>query len=95
MAVDGVGQINHQTGLRIRWKRIAVEPGTVAQLELEFSEEAPEGGIYTGYVYAHEEGWHINPNIFYQEQFRSLTFELQDGGIGDADGVVNGIIVSP
>jgi sugar lactone lactonase YvrE len=75
--------------------RIAVEPGTVAQLELEFSEEAPEGGIYTGYVYAHEEGWHINPNIFYQEQFRSLTFELQDGGIGDADGVVNGIIVSP
>jgi hypothetical protein len=75
--------------------RIAVEPGASILMEVFFSEEVPAGGAEVGLVYSHEEGWHAHDNALYQEQYRSILINWQDGGIGDADGVINGIIVSP
>ena len=75
--------------------RIAVEPGGSVLMEVFFSEEAPVGGAEMGIVYTHEAGWHIHDNVLYQEKYRSILINWQDGGIGDADGVINGIIVSP
>jgi hypothetical protein len=64
-------------------------------MEVFFSEEASTGGAEVDVVYSHEDGWHAHDNVLYQEQYRSLLINWQDGGIGDADGVINGIIVSP
>jgi hypothetical protein len=75
--------------------RIAVEPGGSVLMEVFFSEEASTGGAEVDVVYSHEDGWHAHDNVLYQEQYRSLLINWQDGGIGDADGVINGIIVSP
>jgi hypothetical protein len=75
--------------------RIAVVPGGTATMEVEFSEEAPANGSYVTQAYTHEDGWHLNENILYLELDRAMMITWQDGGIGDADGVVNGIIVNP
>jgi hypothetical protein len=75
--------------------RIAVEPGGSVLMEVFFSEESSTGGAEVDVVYSHEDGWHAHDNVLYQEQYRSLLINWQDGGIGDADGVINGIIVSP
>jgi hypothetical protein len=73
--------------------RIAVEPGASALLEINYSEEVPTESV--GYVYTHEDGWHANDGTVYLEQNKIVILNFQDGGIGDADGVVNGIIVNP
>jgi hypothetical protein len=76
--------------------RIAVEPGASYQLEVAYAEEAPVEDV--GYVYTHEDGWHLNDAIVYlPEEYKHpvVIMTLQDGGIGDADGVVNGIIINP
>jgi hypothetical protein len=78
--------------------RIAVEPGASYQLEVAYTEEAR--GEDVGYVYTHEDGWHLNEGIVYlpeSEEFKDPTVIMtwQDGGMGDADGVVNGVIVNP
>ena len=72
-----------------------MEPGGTAELELDVSEEAPSYLI--GDVYTHEDGWHKNEGLVLTANKKSvvLTINWQDGGIGDADGVVNGIIVNP
>jgi hypothetical protein len=75
--------------------RIALEQGANAVLVLVYSEEAPMGGSQVNYVYTHEAGWHANDNVLYLENKRSINITWQDGGIGDADGVANGIIVNP
>jgi hypothetical protein len=79
--------------------RIAVEPGASYQLDVAYTEEAPIEDV--GYVYTHEDGWHLNEAIVYlpeeSDEYKDPTVIMtwQDGGIGDADGVVNGIIINP
>jgi hypothetical protein len=79
--------------------RIAVEPGASYQLEVAYTEESPIEDV--GYVYTHEDGWHLNEAIVYlpeeSDEYKDPTVIMtwQDGGIGDADGVVNGIIINP
>jgi sugar lactone lactonase YvrE len=75
--------------------RIAVEPGGFVDMEMNFDDEAPLGGAEINRVYTHEDGWHDNPNIIYQENGRLLLIFWQDGGAGDADGIENGFIVNP
>jgi hypothetical protein len=62
---------------------IAVEPGGTA--------------LIVGYTYTVEEGWHVNEGLVLLPIKKGATMQItwQDGGIGDADGVVNGIIVNP
>ena len=40
-------------------------------------------------------GWYPFNGAIFQPDRRSLTFTLEDGGQGDADGLVNGIIIDP
>lgn len=75
--------------------RIAVDPGGFVDMAMKFNNEAPLGGSEVDLVYTHEDGWHANPDVIYQENGRLLLITWQDGGSGDADGVVNGIIVNP
>ena len=78
--------------------RIAVEPGASYQLVIAYTEEARVEDA--DYAYTHEDGWHLLEGSVYlpeSEEFKDPTVILtwQDGGIGDADGIVNGIIVNP
>lgn len=73
--------------------RLTVEPGTFAQVEIVFSAAAPQNAEW--YVYNTKNGWHAYEGAFFSRNRKSVTLNFQDGGIGDADGVINGIIVNP
>jgi hypothetical protein len=67
--------------------------GDTSTVIVYFSE--PLTDEYLWYKYDHLRGWYIFPDATFGDNRRSLTFSIQDGGNGDADGLVNGIIVDP
>jgi hypothetical protein len=73
--------------------KLIVEPGAFAQVEISFSGAVPQDADW--YIYNVEEGWHPYAGAIFSRNRRSVTLNFQDGGIGDADGVANGIIVNP
>ena len=73
--------------------KLTVEPGAFAQVEISFSGKVPADAEW--YIYNVEEGWDEYAGAIFSRNRRSVTLNFQDGGIGDADGVENGIIVNP
>ncbi len=59
-----------------------------------FSETAPENARW--YKYNSVEGWqNYSDHAVFSDDMTSVVITLQDGGIGDDDGIENGIIVDP
>ena len=73
--------------------KLTVESEDFAQVEVTFSGSVPNDAEW--YIYNVEEGWHVYAGAIFSRNRRSVTLNFQDGGIGDADGVVNGVIVNP
>jgi hypothetical protein len=67
--------------------------GAAATVIAYFSDPLPD--TYKWYKYDLVRGWYIDGEAVFSADRRSLTFTLVDGGKGDADGMVNGIIVDP
>jgi PKD repeat protein len=68
--------------------------GATVQVRMYYSEEISEATRY--YLYDTVKGWQdYTQYTTFNEDGRSVTVELQDGGHGDSDGVANGIIVDP
>jgi len=67
--------------------------GAAATVVVYFSAPLPD--TYAWYKYDPVKGWYIFTGAVFSADRRSLTFSLIDGGDGDADGLVNGIIVDP
>ena len=67
--------------------------GAAATVIVYFSDPLPD--TYKWYKYDLVRGWYIDADAVFSADRRSLTFTLVDGGKGDADGLVNGIIVDP
>jgi hypothetical protein len=82
------------TGL-ISFKLSLLEGETTAQITICLSQPAPEGADW--YKYSMENGWEIYPGeyVSVSSDRRSITITLVDGGVGDDDGVQNGLIVDP
>jgi hypothetical protein len=73
--------------------KLTVEPAAFAQVEVSFSGAIPSDAEW--YIYNVEQGWHAYAGAIFSGNKKSVTLNFQDGGIGDADGVANGIIVNP
>jgi N-acetylneuraminic acid mutarotase len=74
--------------------RLRVTPGADAEVKIYFSKSLPTGAKWHKYDLAG--GWRdFSANASLNAARTAVTLQLQDGGIGDADGVVNGIIVDP
>ena len=70
------------------------QPGATVLVRVYYSEDIPEATRY--YIYDTINGWQdYTQYTTFNEDGRSVTVELQDGGHGDSDGVVNGVIVDP
>jgi hypothetical protein len=67
--------------------------GDTTTVVVYFYEALPDE--YKWYKYDPAEGWCIFAGANFSDDRRSLTFTIQDGGDGDADRLVNGIIVDP
>lgn len=73
---------------------IEVNPGETAYVTLQLPEPAPED--YRWFKYSPDLGWY-DFNVFaaFNEERTSVTLELTDGGAGDDDNVINGVIRDP
>jgi hypothetical protein len=68
--------------------------GATALVRVYYSGDILEANQY--YLYNTVDGWHdYTQHTIFNEDGRSVTVELKDGGHGDSDGVANGIIVDP
>ena len=66
---------------------------TTATVTLRFSERVSKDAQL--YKYHTDTGWAVYENAVFAPNRKSVTLVLEDGGIGDEDGVVNGVIVDP
>ncbi len=63
-------------------------------LNIQCSKPLPHNAVW--YKYDGVNGWHdYSEFVTFSEDRTSLAIELMDGGLGDADGVANGVIVDP
>jgi hypothetical protein len=79
----------------INFKLIMSQPGDQAEITVYFSEPAPEGGRWFKYDSIEATWTDYTTRTDFSADRQSLTLYLEDGGEGDADGAVNGIIVDP
>jgi hypothetical protein len=64
-----------------------------ATVTINFSEPAPEDTDW--FKYNAEMGWQLYGDAEFSADRRSVSYTLVDGGTGDDDGVLNGIIIDP
>ena len=80
------------TGI-INFKLYLLNGATETSVVVYFSQPAPSNARW--YKYDPDQGWSIYSDVEFSSDRRSLTLHLEDGGIGDMDGVQNGVIVDP
>jgi hypothetical protein len=66
---------------------------TTATVNIHFSNRVSKGAQL--YKYVTDSGWQVYDNAVFAPNRKSVTLLLEDGGLGDEDGVQNGVIVDP
>ena len=78
----------------INFKISVNTPGAVAEVVVYFSQAAPVGAEW--YQYSPLNGWQdYSAHAVFSADRKNVTLAFKDGGFGDTDGAVNGIIVDP
>ena len=77
----------------IGFKLYLQEGVTTASVKIHFSKKVPSTAKL--YKYTVENGWEAYDNAIFAPNRKSVTLVLEDGGVGDEDGVQNGVIVDP
>jgi hypothetical protein len=79
----------------IYFKLNVKNPGNQAVVTIYFSEIIPQDAKWYKLDAANAEWMDFSDYAEIEPDGRSISLFLEDGGIGDADGVANGIIVDP
>ena len=79
----------------INFKVAVAKPGDQATLKFYFSQAVPQGSKWYEYDAASRKWYDFSAAVKFASDRRSATLSLTDGGIGDVDGVANGVIVDP
>jgi hypothetical protein len=79
----------------INFKLVLSEPGDQAEIIIHFSEPAPMGSRWIKYDPLEATWTDYTSRAQLSADRQSVTLYLEDGGEGDADGTINGIIVDP
>jgi chitinase len=79
----------------VNFKLIVDTPGDEAVVTVYFSEPVPAQGRWYKYDPMHHTWSDFSSYAVFSTDRMSMTLTLRDGGAGDADGVVNGIIIDP
>ncbi|MBC2710971.1 MAG: hypothetical protein HGJ94_08245 [Desulfosarcina sp.] len=64
-----------------------------AAVNIHFSKRVPKDAKL--YKYIADTGWQVYENTVFAKNRKSVTLYLEDGGMGDEDGIENGVIVDP
>lgn len=77
----------------INCKFLVTQPGDAAQLNLFFTEAIPADSTWLNFNT--NTGWQREENAMtLSADLKSAIVQVQDGGLGDADGIANGVIVN-
>ncbi|MBN2374625.1 hypothetical protein JXL19_12655 [bacterium] len=77
----------------LSFKLYVTNPGDTATINIHFSEEISEDT--TIYKYDSVLGWQdYSQYVTFNEDSRSVSVEIMDGGYGDSDGTANGVIIN-
>ncbi|MFZ1983959.1 MAG: fibronectin type III domain-containing protein [Desulfatitalea sp.] len=87
-----LNQPEQLTGV-ISFKLYLLNDATTATVTVYFSQPGPSDALW--YKYDPDEGWTVYDHAVFSSDRRSVTLVLEDGGLGDQDGIRNGIIVDP
>jgi hypothetical protein len=79
----------------INCKVAVAKPGDQATVKLYFSQAVPSGSRWYEYDAVSRKWYDFSAYVKFATDRRSATLSLTDGGLGDADGVANGVIVDP
>jgi len=79
----------------IHFKLIVDTPGDEAVVTVYFSDPAPRNGRWYKYDALRRKWSDFSAQAVFSADRMSMTLTLRDGGEGDADGVINGVIVDP
>jgi len=93
--VDVDGIIDQMPFGMVNFKLIVDTPGDEAVVTVHFSEPVPARGRWYKYDPMHHAWSDFSSHAVFSADRTSMTLTLRDGGAGDADGVVNGIIIDP
>jgi hypothetical protein len=94
--VFAVGRKTGETHFGLINFRIAVaQPGDETKVKLYFSEPAPRKSKWFKYDRVTDTWTDFSEHARFSQGRRCVTLTLCDGGVGDADGVANGVIVDP
>ena len=77
------------------FKLILTEPGEEANVTVYFSEQIPKDSRWYKYDSVEDTWQDYSDYAQFNPDGHSVTLTLVDGGIGDADGTENGIIIDP
>ena len=94
LATDMIPDQSVKMGFGLIGFKLYLDNGVkTAAVRLHFSTEAPTDAQL--YKYISDTGWEIYENAVFAPNRKSVTLILEDGGMGDEDGVENGVIVDP
>jgi len=94
IASDTVSDQTVKMGFGLIGFRLYLADGvTTATVKISFNTRVPADARL--YKYTEENGWQVYANAVFAANRKSVTLMLEDGGAGDEDGVVNGVIVDP
>ncbi|BBO73913.1 hypothetical protein DSCW_13300 [Desulfosarcina widdelii] len=94
IASDTISDQSVKMGFGLIGFRLYLADGvTTATVKISFNTRVPADAQL--YKYTEENGWQVYANAVFAANRKSVTLLLEDGGAGDEDGVVNGVIVDP
>jgi len=94
IATDGIADPSVKLGFGLIGFRLYLTNGaTTATVKISFDKQVPKDAQL--YKYLPDSGWQVYSNAVFAANRKSVTLMLEDGGAGDEDGVVNGVIVDP
>jgi hypothetical protein len=94
IASDTISDQTVKMGFGLIGFRLYLADGvTTATVKISFDRRVPADARL--YKYTEENGWQVYPNAVFAANRKSVILMLEDGGAGDEDGVVNGVIVDP
>jgi hypothetical protein len=95
-AVSGIeGKPDEMPYGLVHFRLILKRPGNQAMVTIYFSEKIPAKATWYKLDAINAEWQDFSDYAEIDQDRRSVTLILEDGGVGDADGIANGIIVDP
>lgn len=94
LSADSIDDSSIDLGFGLVGFKLYLQDGvTSASVTMHFSKRVPKNAKL--YKYTIENGWRPYDNAVFAANRKSVTVALEDGGLGDEDGVENGVIVDP